>query len=215
MKWPNLAPGGQPLVLFVLLFALPAGGQKKLAPTKSQGVLHVITQLVQVNVIVNDKHGQPIPDLTREEPPAAPAGKKALDAAALSPLDATAVACVVKPVAIKTPPGQPASVEMQYWIDARDITLTPVGDGWQASITLAIVELGSKGESLKGLSHQIDFHLSPDKLKNFLGSGLRFNEPLAIVPAAERIRVVVRDDSTGSLGSLSVPLDRVLPPGGG
>jgi hypothetical protein len=150
-----------------------------------------------------------------EEPPAAPASLKALSAATLSPLDATAVACVVKPVVQKTSPGQPASVEMQYWIDARDITLTPAGDGWQASVSLAIAELGPKGESLKGVSHSISFHVKPGKREDFLASGLRFNELLPVVPKAERIRVVVRDDPTGELGSLSVPLDRVLPPHGG
>lgn len=150
-----------------------------------------------------------------EEPPASPAGKKALDAAILSPLDATAVACVVKPVALKTPPGQPPAVEMQYWIDARNITLTPAADGWRGSITLVTAEIGSKGESLKGVSHVISFQVTPAKREDFLTSGVRFNELVPIVPNAERIRVVVRDDSTGSLGSLSMPLDRVLPPHGG
>jgi len=150
-----------------------------------------------------------------EGPPAAPTGKKALDAAVLSPLDATAVACEVKPVAIKTRPGEPPSVEMQYWIDARNITLTPAGQQWEIQITLAAEELGPKGESLKGVSHQINLSLNSDTRKSFLASGLRYNEPLPIVPNAERIRVVVRDDASGELGSLSVPLNRVLPPHGG
>src|SRR5579859_461399 len=150
-----------------------------------------------------------------EEPPASPAGKKALDAAILGPLDATAVACVVKPVVQKTPPGQPPAVEMQYWIDARNITLTPAADGWQGSITLVAAEIGSRGESLKAVSHLISFHVTPAKREDFLTSGVRFNELVPIVPNAERIRVVVRDDPTGMVGSLSVPLDRVLPPHGG
>ncbi|MHB8655243.1 MAG: VWA domain-containing protein [Terriglobia bacterium] len=150
-----------------------------------------------------------------EEPPASPAGKKALDAAILSPLDATAVACVVKPIALKTPPGQPPAVEMQYWVDARNITLTPAADGWQGSITLVAAEIGSRGESLKAVSHLISFHVTPAKREDFLASGVRFNELVPIVPNAERIRVVVRDDPTGTLGSLSVPIGRVLPPHGG
>jgi hypothetical protein len=150
-----------------------------------------------------------------EEPPAAPAGKKALDAATLSPLDATGVACVVKPLAVNTPPGQPTTLEMQYWVDAHDITLSPSGDGWQASITLVIVELGPKGESLKGESNQITFRVKHAKREEFFASGLRFNRLLPVVPKTERIRVVVRDNPTGTLGSLSVPLDRVLPPHGG
>src|SRR5579859_2968214 len=150
-----------------------------------------------------------------EEPPAAPASLKALSAATLSPLDATAVACVVKPVVQKTPPGQPPAVVMQYWIDARNITLTPAADGWQGSITLVAAEIGSRGESLKAVSHLISFHVTPAKREDFLTSGVRFNELVPIVPNAERIRVVVRDDPTGMVGSLSVPLDRVLPPHGG
>ena len=80
---------------------------------------------------------------------------------------------------------------------------------------MAAEELGPKGESLKGVSHQINLSLNSDTRKSFLASGLRYNEPLPIVPNAERIRVVVRDDASGELGSLSVPLNRVLPPHGG
>lgn len=150
-------------------------------------------------------------DAVPEVPAAPPVAQQALDAAVLSPLDATAVDCVVKPVALKTPPRQPRRVEMQYWIDPANITLAPDGDKWQVRITMAVEEVGPKGENLKGVSHQFNFHLNSVTRKNFLASGLRFNEPLDIVPRAERIRVVVRDDPSGELGSLSVPLNRVLP----
>ena len=150
-----------------------------------------------------------------EEPPAPSIAQKALDAAVLSPLDATALACVVKPVALETPPGQPPSVEMQYWIDPANITLAPDGNQWQVHITMVVEEVGPKGESLKGVSHQLNFNLNSANRKDFLVSGLRYNEPLPIVPHAERIRVVVRDDPSGDLGSLSIPVDRVLTHHGG
>src|SRR5579863_7248667 len=67
MKWSTPSKGGRHLVLFILLFALPTSGRKKPASIQSQDVLHAVTQLVQVNVIVDDKHGHPVPGLTRDD----------------------------------------------------------------------------------------------------------------------------------------------------
>lgn len=56
------------LVLFVLLPVVPAAARKQSArPKQAPGVVRVTTHLVQVNVIVKDHHGQPVPRLTRDD----------------------------------------------------------------------------------------------------------------------------------------------------
>jgi len=50
-----------PLVLLILT---PI---RKTSPQQEQPTIRVTTHLVQVNVIVQDKHGQPVPDLTRDD----------------------------------------------------------------------------------------------------------------------------------------------------
>ena len=56
------------LALFVLVPVLPAVGRKQSSHVqKAPGVVQVTTHLVQVNVIVRDRHGQPVPDLTQDD----------------------------------------------------------------------------------------------------------------------------------------------------
>ena len=141
------------------------------------------------------------------EPPAASrTATQALDAAVMSPLDATGVDFVVKATPAKAVSRQLA---VQYWIDARNITLAPDGKKLAVHLTMVVEQFGPRGEALKGVSHSIDFDLDAANRQTFLASGVRFSEPLAIVPGAERLRFVVRDDATQSMGSVSVPLDRI------
>jgi VWFA-related protein len=144
-----------------------------------------------------------------EHPATAPTAVQKLDAAVMSPLDATSMSLVVKAM-----PGQSAGssrkVVLQYWIDPRNITLAPDGKKWAVRVTLVLEQFGPRGKALKGLSHNFDFDLDDAGRKKFLASGLRYAEALAIVPHAGRLRFVVRDDPTERMGSLSLPLERLM-----
>src|SRR5579884_1729785 len=145
------------------------------------------------------------------EPPAAsPSGEKRLESAVFSPLDATGVAFAVKTVPEKSASSS-RQLTVQYWINPRDITLVPNGNKWSGRVTVVLEEFGPRGEALKGLSRNFDFDLDPAREKQFLEAGLRFTQMLDVAPGAERVRVVVRDDPTENLGSVNIPLDRVLP----
>ena len=145
------------------------------------------------------------------EPPAAsPSGEKRLESAVFSPLDATGVAFAVKTVPEKSASSS-RQLTVQYWINPRDVTLVPNGNKWAGRVTVVLEEFGPRGEALKGLSRNFDFDLDPAREKQFLEAGLRFTQMLEVAPGAERVRVVVRDDPTENLGSVNIPLDRVLP----
>ena len=143
--------------------------------------------------------------------------KQNLDEAALSPLDATGIGLVVRAGPGAPPSGGAQTISLQYWIDPHGVTLAPVsqppsGDKkWSVHITLVTIQFGPQGQSLDGSSHDFTLQVNATQRKNLLASGFVFGAPLAIVPGAERLRVIVRDDPTGDLGSVNVPLDRVLP----
>jgi hypothetical protein len=141
-----------------------------------------------------------------EPPSSSRTATQELDAAVMSPLDATGVDIVVRATPAKAASRQLA---VQYWIDARNITLAPDGKKLAVRLTMVVEQFGPRGEALKGISHGIDFDLDTVNRQKFLASGVRFSEPLAIVPGAERLRFVVRDDATQSMGSASVRLDRI------
>ncbi len=144
-----------------------------------------------------------------EPPGATRSAAQTLAAAVQSPLDATGVDFVVRAT-----PASAASQKLtvQYWVDPRDITLAPVGKKLAVRVTMVVEQFGPRGEALKGVSHAFDFDFDASNQQKFLAGGLRYTEALAIVPGAERIRFVVRDDPTLSIGSLSMPLDRVNSP---
>ena len=145
------------------------------------------------------------------EPPATPrTGAQKLDAAVLSPLDATSMSLVVKATPEKVA-GASRNVILQYWIDPRNITLSPEGKKWAVRVTLVLEQFGPRGTALKGVSHNFDFDLDDAARKKFLAAGLRYSEALTLVPNADRLRFVVRDDASQRMGSLSVPVGRIVP----
>lgn len=145
-----------------------------------------------------------------EEPPSAPQGGDALADAVFSPLDATAVGFAVRATSEQAQPGGPPAVRMVSRIDAHDVTLTPDGNTWTGSVTLAVVELDPRGANLKGKTYTLNMKLQPETRRKFLASGIVVTGVFPIVPGGERMRVVVRDDPSGQMGSITFPLDRVL-----
>jgi len=152
-----------------------------------------------------------------EETPSVPAGRAALAAAVASPLDATGLGLAVQmlPERNGNGAGRPAFL-MHVEVDPRGVTFEQRGGLWNASLTLVTEEIDSKGENLKGVSHKIQLHLKPETYQKILAKGLGFNQrlPFPMPFNAERLRVVLRDDPTGAMGSVNVPLDRVTQPRG-
>jgi VWFA-related protein len=149
------------------------------------------------------------------EPPSTPTVRQAMAAAVFSPLDATGVGFVVRAVPVPTKPGGPEVLRLLYKIDAHDITFTPQGKAWTGRVTVTIVELGPRGMNLKGKSYRADFKLNPQTREKYLAAGIGAMELFEMVPGGDRVRVVVRDDTSNQIGSLTIPLDRVLGQPGG
>jgi len=140
-------------------------------------------------------------------------GNAALQAAAASPLDATGVGFTVR----MFPEGDEKRATrgpffMHFLVDMHDVTFTQRKGHWDGKLTLVTDELGPQGQTLHTVSLAINFHLKPNTYKRYLAKGLGFREqvPFAIQPNASRLRIVLRDDATGAIGSLTVPLDRVM-----
>ncbi|MEJ2010332.1 MAG: VWA domain-containing protein, partial [Acidobacteriota bacterium] len=144
---------------------------------------------------------------------AAANGNAVLQAAVASPLDATGVGFTVR----MFPEGHEKSAArgpffMHFLVDMHDVTFTERKGHWDGKLTLVTDELGPQGQTLNTVSLAINFHLKPKTYKRYLSKGLGFRErvPFAILPNAVRLRIVLRDDPTGAIGSLSVPLARVM-----
>ena len=144
----------------------------------------------------------------------APAGERtqSLDAVVNSPLEATGIGLAVQMLPDKSV-SAPAYI-LRLQIDPKDITFQEQDGLWVASMTLVTDEFGPRGKNLRGAVQKVQLHLKPEIFQKVLVEGMGFGERLQfpILYNAERLRVVIRDDPTGRMGSANVPLDRALLP---
>jgi len=141
---------------------------------------------------------------------------RTLDAVVNSPLDATSIGLAVQMLPDKgaSTDGGPAYL-IRLQIDPKDITFERQGSLGVAKLTLVTDEFGAQGQNLKGVAQKVNIHLKPAIYRKMRAEGLGFGERL-LIPIlfnAARLRVVIRDDATGRMGSVNVPLDHgFLPP---
>ena len=133
--------------------------------------------------------------------------QKALMAAALSPLDAASVQLTVR--ARRHGPQDSPEAELELAIDPRSVSFENSNGVWNAEIELAVVELNAQGDTLKAYDQIRTMTLKPETHDRVEKEGIRFPLSFRILPETERIRIVVRDNFTGALGSLNLPLSQV------
>ena len=140
---------------------------------------------------------------------------RTLDAEVNSPLDATGIGLAVQMLPDKgaSTEGGPAYL-IRLQIDPKDITFERQGNLRIAKMTLVTDEFGPQGQNLKGVAQKVNIHLKPVIYRKMRAEGLGFGERL-LIPIlfnAARLRVVIRDDSSGRMGSVNIPIDSSLRP---
>ena len=71
-----------------------------------------------------------------------------------------------------------------------------------------LVQQAGNGRTLGGVKDALLYALVPDSYERALSDGLFLDENLTVLPSASRVRVVVRDVSTGAVGSVSLRVRR-------
>jgi len=93
-------------------------------------------------------------------------------------------------------------------MDAHDVRFEQVSDRMRAEIDVALVQQSAGGRTLGGVKDTLLYALLPESYEHALSDGLFFDEKLTVMPSASRVRVVVRDVSTGAVGSVSLRVQR-------
>jgi VWFA-related protein len=96
--------------------------------------------------------------------------------------------------------------EVVVKLDVHDIHFEQNEDRAKAKLDLAFVELGQDGHILEGVKDRVVLALLPDTYSDAETLGWFYPRRLWVAGEAEKLRVVVRDLATGSLGSVSVPV---------
>jgi VWFA-related protein len=133
----------------------------------------------------------------------------ALQNATWSPVDATGLGITAKIERIF-----PATrkLNLLVGVETRDLRFDVVDGNHKASLDAVFTQLDAaeKVVAIQPLTYKMDFKL--EEYQRALDRGHELSAPLTIEPSARTLRVVVRDSASGLTGSVTVPLERFLPP---
>ncbi len=129
-----------------------------------------------------------------------------LGAAMWSPVDATRLGLTVRVI-----PGPKRALDLELQLDAHDIALQPAAGHWEGKLDVWVVQLGPRDKLLDTTSHIADLRLNQPSFERVMRAGnLVLMERAKRANEAVLLRVLVRDVTTGALGSVSIPLERVV-----
>ena len=107
-------------------------------------------------------------------------------------------------------------------VDPAGIGWAPNGDRMHAKIDVFLVQKNDRGNQFGGTDDTIELNLTRTQYDNMmksaglilpLGPNRTTDRVVPLVSQATQLRIVVRDDASGTLGSITVPLKTVSRPG--
>ncbi len=134
-------------------------------------------------------------------------------AAVDSPLDDTSLGLQARLHVVDVPGAMTLKTELLVY--SRDLTLVAQGDRWAGAVDVLFVQRGADGKELAGELKTLNLNLVRETYDEIMKKGLGLTRSLPLAPGAAQLRVVVRDVSSGSIGSLTIPLTKLIPSSGG
>jgi hypothetical protein len=95
-------------------------------------------------------------------------------------------------------------------VDPRDLTLWQQGDRWVGNLDILFAQPDAEGLKVKGVSNTLDLRLKQQRYELIMREGLVLTQKVDIVPAAHQLRIVVRDATSGAIGTVTVPLSQFI-----
>ena len=138
-----------------------------------------------------------LPDVTTDEQQR----KLALGQAAASPVTASGLGIKVHPIRKDA-----GTINMNIEMDIHEINFDMKDGKNDGLVDLLFVMRDAKGTSLDQVHQPAALSLSPEDYKRLEGPGIGFTLPIPIPAGTTRVRIVVRDNSSGQVGSLDVPV---------
>jgi VWFA-related protein len=132
--------------------------------------------------------------------------KAELRDAVWSPIDASAMGILA---AVKPVPDNPASIDIALKIDHTTIGLQQEQSRWQGRLDVLFVQRDDQGNEYNGFDDQVNLNLTQETYNKLIADNLSYHRVVPRAAAAKLLRIVVRDASSGAIGSVTVPLNRV------
>jgi len=128
---------------------------------------------------------------------------KELSDAVWSPLDATALGLNARVDFTDQP--KPNSVQILVQVSPSGINLEEKDGRHSGVLDVLMAQRTDRGEQVgAGAKDKLELNLKPETYAKVMKEGLVYRKVLARDPNAANVRVVVRDESTGAIGSITV-----------
>ncbi len=101
---------------------------------------------------------------------------------------------------------KPDEVKLALHIPATELRLSSQGDKSAAALQLLFIQKEPSGKDIATKTSSFTFQLSPSDFENAIANGITFTSELKLKPTAARVRVLVRDLTSGRIGSVDVTL---------
>ncbi len=132
--------------------------------------------------------------------------KTELNEAVFSPLDATEIGLTVH-IAPYAP--KPGSFEVLVKVDPQGIGLQKNNDRWDGKLDVLLIQKDARGNQFDGRDETVEMQLKQDKYDIISKDGLTYRQVIEKNSRATHIRILVRDASSGQIGSVTVPFGQV------
>jgi VWFA-related protein len=142
------------------------------------------------------------------DPPNGPAEiQAALDAAIGSPVEWTNldVEVTVKAFDVST-----RTVELQVAMDTHELLFDSQDGRWNGKLYVFFGQLGAGNKIITSEKETFGMKLKQETYEKLMKIGTKFTGKLVLSPEVEDLRVIVQDASSGSIGTLTIPIKKLL-----
>jgi VWFA-related protein len=127
-----------------------------------------------------------------------------MNSAARNPLDATALG-----ISVRLSPGRDGGSSARTFeitLDPKDLVFRQENGRWIGAVRVLLAKKNPEGLLGNWETHTINLRLTQFSYERAMREGLHLDGQFLFPPEVRELRVVVCDENSGSLGSLSVPL---------
>jgi len=128
---------------------------------------------------------------------------------AMSPMEATAIEMTVKATPGEAEQGNTLKMELAF--DMGQFGFRQENGYWIGAVDTAFVEVDESGKIVASTVQPFPLHLDNETYQRLLKQGLTYSNEMLMVPGATQVRVILRDSSTGKIGSVDIPLAQYFP----
>jgi VWFA-related protein len=128
--------------------------------------------------------------------------------AAVSPLDATALALMLH----VNPPAVPGSrlIHVQLQLDPHQVRLEWGNGSWKGVLDLDFVQRNAQGKIVNATDQVVRLELFDIGYAKTMREGFQFSKEIEVEENAAELRVIARDEATGVIGSVSIPVGKLF-----